>query len=382
MVRPPIVTLLAVALICGRPTPCPAQARTTDSHTPKTSHEILVTSLDDYTADQTPIPGTLRFAVERGVRPCVVRFTVGGSIVLKSKLYIVAPLIAIDGSTAPGDGITICHWPVEIVNTHNVVLRHLRIRCGDCWPSEAQLIREHGEGGQRSLLVYGGKPRPVQHVLIENCSIQNSTDENGSVWDHCRDIVFRYCIFSGGHIKSSKAFLAGNDPDKPIQDSPDWLTLDHCLFAETWGRVPDICGGVCQLTNSVIVAPMQGGRFSNVKANIMANYLISKKNHPWTYPDRVLVGQLDTIQDNTLYVSGNYLDGRPCADSKMFGVVNAGQTDLPSRIFRKQAWPGAPVVLPPRQNLKDVLQNAGCMKPRRDSHDKQLVERISRLAGL
>jgi hypothetical protein len=374
--------LLTVALIAAHPAYCPAQTSAAGPAKSRPSTEILVTSLEDYSPNQQPIPGTLRFAIERGVRPCVIRFAVSGSILLKTHLTIVAPFIAIDGSTAPGDGITICRWQVVVANTHNVILRHLRFRCGDGWPSEAQLIREHGEGGQRSFLVIGDKPKPVHNVLVEHCSIQNSTDDNGSVWNNCRNIVFRYCIFSGGHGKTSKAFLAGSEPTRPRPDYPDWLTLDRCLFSDTWGRVPDISGGICHLTNNVIVAPIQGGKFSHAKANIIANYLISKRNHPWTRPDRVLVGLPETLREDSLFVSDNYLDGRRCIDLKTIGVVNQGETFLPAQILRKQPWPGAPSTKPAPQNLKDVLQNAGCTLPRRDSHDLQLIERISRLAGL
>ena len=358
-----------------------AQKTSSDNPAASAAQELLVTSLADYSATQQPIPGTLRFAVETGVRPCTVRFNVGGQIILKRKLYIVAPFIAIDGSTAPGDGITICRWPVEIVNTHDVVLRHLRIRCGDCWNSEQVLLQQHGVGGQRSLLVFGDRPTPVQNVLVEKFSIQNSTDDKGNVWGNCRNIVVRYCIFSGSHIEMSKAFLAGDAPDKPNPDAPDWLTLDHCLFSEAWGRTPDVAGGVCHLVNSVMVAPMQGGRFSHAKANIIGNYLVSKTNHPWTVPDRVLVAEAHTIADNALFVSGNYLDGQLCANSNTIGQLNKGQTSLPARVFRTDPWPGAPPAELATKALTGVLGKAGCTLPKRDDHDSKLIERMSRLIG-
>ncbi|HUC84033.1 MAG TPA: hypothetical protein VL970_02490, partial [Candidatus Acidoferrales bacterium] len=74
-------------------------------------------------------PGSLRAAIEApGAR--TILFHVGGVISLKSKLVIAGPCITIDGSQAPGPGILVRNHGLE-VHTHDVVLRHFRVRIGD-----------------------------------------------------------------------------------------------------------------------------------------------------------------------------------------------------------------------------------------------------------
>ena len=75
------------------------------------------------------IHGTLREAVE-AEGPRYVVFAVSGDIALKSELVIRNPYITIAGQSAPGKGIQIRNWGVK-VETHDVILRHLRIRVGE-----------------------------------------------------------------------------------------------------------------------------------------------------------------------------------------------------------------------------------------------------------
>src|SRR5438094_140542 len=84
---------------------------------------IVVTSLDDSG------PGTLREACETG-GPRIVVFNVAGIIRLKDRIRVRAPYITIAGQTAPGDGVCIAGATFAI-DTHDVVLRHLRFRRGE-----------------------------------------------------------------------------------------------------------------------------------------------------------------------------------------------------------------------------------------------------------
>ena len=57
-------------------------------------------------------------------------FRVAGTIALLSPLRIKNPFITIAGQTAPGDGITLRDNTLN-VQTHDVVIRGLRVRVGD-----------------------------------------------------------------------------------------------------------------------------------------------------------------------------------------------------------------------------------------------------------
>jgi len=374
-----------------------ASAQSTRVTSPATgrqsSRELRVTTLQDYKPGRTPIPGSLRWAIANARVPCRISFDVFGDIRLEGKLTIDKPYLAIDGGRGPGGGITLQRQQVEIVNTHDVVLRNLRIRCGDGFASDDERRKLHGQydrnpdaggsGGWRSLLIAGTRPEPTRRIMIEHCSIQNATDDNANVWGNCRAVTFRYCIFSGGYIEASKGFLAGAPNDQKPPDYPDWLTIERCLFADVAIRTPDIAGGVCQFVNNVVVAPWQGARFTNARANVVNNVFISRKDHPWgKRADRLLTVQPGKTLPSSLHVSGNLLDGRPVRNSALFGIANQAQTDIPVSALRGEPLPGRPNAAPADQVLMDVLKNAGCTQPSRDRHDRLLIEKVSRAAGV
>ncbi len=74
-------------------------------------------------------PGSLRDAVREGNRTVV--FRVSGTITLESDLKITQPHITIAGQTAPGDGICLRKHPLKIADTHDIIIRYLRVRPGD-----------------------------------------------------------------------------------------------------------------------------------------------------------------------------------------------------------------------------------------------------------
>ena len=86
--------------------------------------------------------GSLREAVEAsGPRTAV--FRVGGVIALKSKLVVRNPYLTVAGQTAPGDGICVKNYTFGCSDTHDVIIRHVRIRLGDLLPLVAMAQRLH-----------------------------------------------------------------------------------------------------------------------------------------------------------------------------------------------------------------------------------------------
>jgi len=97
--------------------------------------------------------------------------------------------------------------------------------------------------------------------------------------------------------------------------------------------------------------------------------------------DRLLTADADFVE-GAYYLSGNVVDGRP-EGVRVIGIGNKAQTDLPQKAFRSKPWPGAPkTVLKADEALRQVLAEVGCVRPKRDEHDAQIVDKVRQRAGL
>ncbi|MGQ7888748.1 hypothetical protein [Paenibacillus sp. WC2504] len=120
-----------------------------------------VTSLDDYTSSETPIPGTLRYGLAKvansNAKSTVIVFRVSGTIHLKEKIKTNVYNLTIAGQTAPGDGIAIGNYSVSLGGS-NIIIRYLRFRGGF-----AELDDTFSPNAPK--------------MMIDHCSFSWSTDE-------------------------------------------------------------------------------------------------------------------------------------------------------------------------------------------------------------
>lgn len=121
-----------------------------------------VTSLVDSGA------GSLRAALEAS-GPRVVVFETSGYLELVSDIIINNPYLTVAGQTAPSPGITIRMIPGDteamvIINTHDVLFQHLRIRPG-------------GSCCNSAILAYGFDSRLHYNVVLDHMSISWGQDE-------------------------------------------------------------------------------------------------------------------------------------------------------------------------------------------------------------
>jgi len=353
----------------------------------------LVTNLEDTDYGRPLIVGSIRWALANAPTPGIIRFAVGGPINLKWTLSIKRPDLEIDGSTAPGGGITFQRQQFDVRDTHDIVLRHLRFRSGDGFVNDADRVAAHGQyydvhsstfsGGQRSLVILG-EYGPCRNVRIENCSIQNSTDDNGVVAGDCAEVTFFRCLFSGGYTQLSKGLLCYGMPGGPVPSHPQWVTVQQCLFVNQWARMPDMAGETVHLVNNVILRPMQGGRLTHAKANVVGNCLFTMPNHPWgPNVERVLTMVNGTFSVGALFISDNLVDGLFGNASNVVGISNQGSTPLPLGTFRADPFPQLPAdIVSAPQALMDVLTNAGCSGPGRDEIDLTEIDRAAGFVGI
>ena len=133
---------------------------------------VFVTTLADYDPSKgdSPVPGSFRLAMAtKG--PRTVLFRVSGTIFLKTEIAVHEPFLTIAGQTAPGDGICIARSLFR-VETHDVIIRHLRFRLGDERQIESGTF-QFGKG---------------QNAIIDHCSFSWSTDENCTLHGPTRKI--------------------------------------------------------------------------------------------------------------------------------------------------------------------------------------------------
>jgi hypothetical protein len=340
---------------------------------------ITVTSLEDRG------PGTLREACEETVGPRIVVFNVAGLIRIKTPIIVEAPYLTIAGQTAPGDGVCLAgesFW----VNTHDVVVRHMRFRRG-----ETKVERRDDS--------FGGNP--VGNIMIDHCSCMWGLDENISFYRHMFD--------PGAGLKEEKLPTV----NVTIQNTISAQALDtynhafgstlggeNCsfmrnLWANNGGRNPSIgWNGVFNFVNNVIYnwynRSVDGGDYTALY-NIINNYykpgpLTPKKDDPVGH--RMLKpesgrSKLGYRVYGRVYCNGNIMDGNEevTKDNWNGGVQieemhNAGQyTDSMkwNTPFPKPEFP----IMSAQDAYNFVTKNVGANIPKRDIVDEHILTQVT-----
>lgn len=327
-------------------------------------------------------PGTLREACETGGARIIV-FNVAGIIRINTPIIVRAPYITIAGQTAPGDGICIAgesFW----VNTHDVVIRHVRFRRG-----ETDVTRRDD--------TFGGNP--VGNIMIDHCSTSWGLDENISFYRHMFDpqdgskelklptvnVTIQNTISAQALDTYNHAFgstLGGEN-----------CTFMRNLWANNAGRNPSIgWNGVFNFANNVLYnwvhRSVDGGDYTALY-NIINNYYkpgpLTPKDSPIGYrmvkPESGR-SKLGYRVYGRVYCNGNIMEGNEAVtkDNWNGGVQvedlgNAGQYMDSMRWNQPFPMPAFPIM-----NAKDayefVLKNAGANIPKRDIVDERIIEQV------
>lgn len=327
-------------------------------------------------------PGTLREACETGGSRIIV-FNVAGIIRLKSPLIIRAPYITIAGQTAPGYGICVAGESVWI-NTHDVIIRHMRFRRGDTWVGR----RDDAIGGN-----------PVGNIMIDHVSASWGLDENMSMYRHMFDtedgkpakklptvnITIQNSIFSEALDTYNHSFgstLGGEN-----------CNFSRNLWANNTGRNPSIgWNGVFNFTNNVVYnwvhRSVDGGDYTALY-NIINNYYKPGPATPENSPVRYRIlkpesgrSKLGYLVFGRAYVNGNIVEGN---DSVTNNNWNGGvQVEDFTNCFTycenlkwNRPMPMTTVtIIPAKDAYQFVLTNAGATLPKRDAVDIRVTEQV------
>lgn len=249
----------------------------------------------------------------------IIVFDVSGTITLNSSINISNGNITIAGQTAPGDGITLRKYALN-VRANNVIIRYLRFRMGD-------------EAGIESDAIGGYE---FKNIIIDHCSMSWSTDECVSFYNN-DNFTLQWSIISeslrvSAHSKGAHGYggvWGGKN-----------ASFHHNLLAHHDSRNPrfgERAGSAYALTdlvdfrNNVIYNwgnnSAYGGEAMNI--NIINNYY---KSGPATRnSERIFSIDKNKIKGKEVYdvwgkyyIEGNYVDGKPDAtnDNWKYGVYN------------------------------------------------------------
>ena len=195
--------MIAFSVVCARASGVPAfpGAEGWGRYTTggRSGSVYFVTSLDD-NADN-PAVGTFRYAVNQsGTR--TILFSVSGTIHLQSSLDISNGDLTIAGQSAPGGGICLADFPLN-VSANNVIIRFIRVRMGDQKITDADGCDAMGGRG-------------LQHVIIDHCSCSWSTDECVSFYGD-EYFTLQWCIISES-LKVSKHSKGSHELITPVSE--------------------------------------------------------------------------------------------------------------------------------------------------------------------
>ncbi len=326
--------------------------------------------------------GSLRACAEAsGPRTCV--FRVSGTIVVDDWIKVMKPYLTIAGQTSPGGiAIRIGNSPNApmLIQTHDVVIRHLRLRPGPSTRSSDNVD---------TIQISGG----AHDVILDHVSTSWPTDEGinivgpGEKPARCgetRNVTIQWSILSEGLNRANREpHSRGTYFGYGARD----ISFHHNLIASNVRRNPLInTRGQFDMINNVIYnsARYNGEfytRFGAVGANVIGNIAIlgpsSEKstrlylvNYFRDYPADFAIYLKDNID---LHRPANRGDERLVLEPKDWRYVKSAPV--------KKLSVDAAAITGPGQAYHDILALGGATKPQRDTTDQRVMREVASCRG-
>lgn len=310
-------------------------------------------------------PGSLRACIDaRGPRVCV--FRVAGVIRFTTTRPVIRnPYLTIAGQTAPGGGIVLTHagganayTPLVIKNTHDVIIRHIRVR-----PDR----HADDRGANSAVLVENSRA-----VIIDHVSGSWAVDQNMSFYGDNDRVTVSWSIWAEGVQPHDKCALLASDPK-----GPQHVSFIGNLCAHNGDRNPDANfppGSCVDVINNVFYnAASQFAEiwetYGGTPVNIIGNVFRAGPNTSGNSfaIDRPLIGSTGVAR---IFLADNLLDGErlrmlaPVVGRALVGqpVCNRGRSPISAR-----------------QAYARVLDTAGALP--RDGVDTRVLQEVRDRSG-
>lgn len=329
-----------------------------------------VTTLEDYGEDEAPIEGSLRAAIE-AEGPRMVLFRTGGLIALKRPLVVRNPYLTVAGQTAPWQGICLKNYGFQIRDTHDVIVRFIRVRPGDEMGKEIDAIS-----------IYRSK-----QVILDHCSASWGTDETLSVTGAGTDSVTVQWCFIAESLNESVHDKGAHGYGSLIR-ADGRISFLHNLYAHHTTRCPrpGTYGDksiVLDFRHNVVYnwKTLPGySRADSVRMNLVGNYYKPG-------PSSIQKDYIFQIGDQTtlMYAAENVLEGQEDKRDNWQLIQGSGWWNWVFGIDAyklKDPIPVGPVCNETTSDMYfQVLRFAGANLQMRDAVDRRIMAEIEKGEG-
>lgn len=325
--------------------------------------------------------GSLRSCADTQSGPRTVVFDVGGTITLESRVSFDHDGLTLAGQTAPGDGVQIRGYQVQI-SADDVIIQHLRFRAGDIKKKQCP----SGDSGftEDSLTLSGSR------IIVDQVSASWGIDENLSASGEFHDLTVQYSIISEGlyqtglyHGDCDSDYNPGGSKGHSMgslfkpSDGDMNVSVHHNLYAHNNNRNPAVGtyevsqDFMADIRNNVIYNCPAMGYTSGVSGSGKVNYIGNYAIWGWSTDDDTL---FDPNEDNNveLYQNDNRrdrlrngsFDGWDSGWDMFGGSYSQAQAAFEMNTVTTQSSTNA---------LNVVLNRAGAFPWKRDAVDVRVV---------
>lgn len=353
---------------------------------------LTVTNLQD-NGEQ----GSLRWAIEQNY-PRIIQFAVEGTISLNDDLKISSPFITIDASVAPGGGITLIDGTLIVEDTHDVILRYLRVRPGDSVAlKKGRWAHSNRKNAPKdSISIYNS-----QYVIVDHCSASWSSDECISATEESSNITIQWCFLTEP-LANPKVHIENGKPIAHAYCSllnGTYISSIKNLFAYYMRRGPQLSIGdqgetstIKEAVSNYMYGYSEVGTAIHIAEGKLAYHIV---NNYYEHPLDDKAKEMDLSYDDgggakkqpiskaRIYVVGNYGPDRTSSNQDEWSLLESSLNSKDQDKIRStnSLFSSFVETIPAKNVPYAILSYGGATLPRRDATDTRITNQILNKQG-